>query len=48
MFSNLGIVREAISDTELKVLSISEGKESVEQASEEYVSSIKAELKKNC
>ena len=26
MFSNLGIVREAISDTELKVLSIGEGK----------------------
>ena len=44
MFSNLGIVREAISDTELKVLSIGEGKEIIVQASKDYVSSIKAEL----
>lgn len=44
MFSNLGIVREAISDTELKVLSIGKGKEIIVQASKDYVSSIKAEL----
>ena len=44
MFSNLGIVREAISDTELKVLSIGEGKEIIVQASKDYVSSIKAEF----
>lgn len=44
MFSNLGIVREIISDTELKVLSIGEGKEIIVQASRDYVSSINAEL----
>lgn len=44
MFSNLGIVKEAISDTELKVLSIGEGKEIIVQASKDYVSSIKGEL----
>lgn len=44
MFSNLGIVREVISDTELKVLSIGEGKEIIVQASRDYVSSINAEL----
>lgn len=44
MFSNLGIVKEAISDTELKVLSIGEGKEIIVQASKDYVSSIKVEL----
>lgn len=44
MFSNLGIVREAISDTELKVLSIGEGKEIIVQASKDYVSSIEDEL----
>jgi len=44
MFSNLGIVREAISDTELLILNIGEGKEIVVQASKDYVSSIRAEL----
>lgn len=44
MFDNLGIVREAISDTELLILSIGEGKEIVVQASKDYVSSIKSEL----
>ena len=44
MFSNLGIVRESISDTELKVLSIGEAKEIIVQASKDYVSSIRAEL----
>lgn len=44
MFSNLGIVKKVISDTELKVLSIGEGKEIIVQASKEYVASIKAEL----
>ena len=44
MFNNLGIVREAISDTELRILSIGEGKEIIVQASRDYVSSIKAEL----
>ena len=44
MFSNLGIVREAISDTELLILSIGEGKEIVVKASKDYVSSIRAEL----
>ncbi|WWU65635.1 hypothetical protein QJR26_04535 [Clostridium baratii] len=44
MFGNLGIVRGVLSDTELEVLSIGEGKEIVVQASENYVSSIKAEL----
>ncbi|MDI9218132.1 hypothetical protein [Clostridium tertium] len=44
MFNNLGIVRDVISDTELKVLSIDEGKEVIIKASKDYVSSIKAEL----
>ena len=44
MFSNLGIVREAISDTELKELSIGEGKDIIVEASKDYVSSIKPEL----
>ena len=44
MFSNLGIVREAISDTELLILNIGEGKEIVVQASKDYVSSLRAEL----
>lgn len=44
MFDNLGIVRGVISDTELEVLSIGEGKGIVVQASENYVASIKAEL----
>ena len=44
MFENLGIVKEAISATELKVLSIGEGKEIIVQASKDYISSIKAEL----
>ena len=44
MFENLGIVRGVLSDTKLEVLSIGEGKEIVVQASENYVSSIKAEL----
>ena len=44
MFSNLVIVREAISDTKLKVLSIGEGKEIIVQASKDYISSIRAEL----
>ena len=44
MFDDLGIVREAISDTELLILSIGEGKEIIVQASKDYVSSIKVEL----
>ena len=44
MFDDLGIVREAISDTELLILSIGEGKEILVQASKDYVSSIRAEL----
>lgn len=44
MFENLGIVREVLSDTELKILSIGEGKEIIVKASKDYVSSIKAEL----
>lgn len=44
MFSNLGIVTEKISETELKVLSIKENKEIIVEASKEYVSSIAAEL----
>ena len=44
MFDDLGIVREAISDTELLILSIGEGKEIIVQASKDYVSSIRAEL----
>ncbi len=44
MFDNLGVVREVISDTELLILSIGEGKEIVVQASKDYVSSLRAEL----
>ena len=44
MFNNLGIVREAISDTELKVYNSVEKKEVIVKASKYYVSSIKAEL----
>lgn len=44
MFDDLGIVREAISDTELLILSIGEGKEIIVQTSKDYVSSIRAEL----
>lgn len=44
MFRNLGIVKDVISDKELKVFSIGEGKEIIVKASENYVYSIKAEL----
>ncbi|WP_338631287.1 hypothetical protein [Clostridium baratii] len=44
MFRNLGIVKDVIGDKELKVFSIGEGKEIIVKASENYVSSIKAEL----
>ncbi|MCR1951297.1 hypothetical protein NSA50_09570 [Clostridium sp. DSM 100503] len=44
MFDNIGIVREAISDTELKVLSFGEGKDIVVKASKEYIASVKSEL----
>ncbi|CAM2079418.1 MAG: Bacillus phage SPbeta YonK domain-containing protein [uncultured Clostridium sp.] len=44
MFRNLGIVREAISDTELKVYNSVEKKEVIVKASKDYVSSIKVEL----
>lgn len=44
MFSNLGIVREVVSDTELKVYNSVEKKEVIVKASRDYVSSIKAEL----
>ena len=44
MFNNLGIVREVISDTELKVYNSIEKKEVIVKASKDYVSSIKAEL----
>lgn len=44
MFNNLGIVREVISDTELKVYNGIEKKEVIIKASKDYVSSIKAEL----
>ncbi len=45
MFSNLGIVREVVSDTELKVYNSIEKKEVIVKASKEYVTSIKLELK---
>jgi len=44
MFSNLGIVREVISDTELKVYNIVNHTDVIVIASKDYVSSIKAEL----
>ena len=44
MFNNLGIVREVISDTELKVYNGIEKKEVIIKDSKDYVSSIKAEL----
>ncbi|MCR1950439.1 hypothetical protein NSA50_05080 [Clostridium sp. DSM 100503] len=45
MFSNLGVVREVISDTELKVYNSVEKKEVIVKASKDYVTSIKLELK---
>lgn len=45
MFSNLGIVRDVVSDTELKVYNSVEKKEVIVKASKEYVTSIKLELK---
>ncbi|MBS6502181.1 MAG: hypothetical protein KH415_11225 [Clostridium sp.] len=45
MFSNLGTVREVVSDTELKVYNSVEQKEVIVKASKDYVSSIKLELK---
>ena len=44
MFRNLGVVREVISNTELKVSNIITKEEVIVMASEDYVSSIKAEL----
>ncbi|MCR1952905.1 hypothetical protein NSA50_18035 [Clostridium sp. DSM 100503] len=44
MFSNLGIVRDIVSDTELKVYNSLEKKEVIVKASKEYVTSIKLEL----
>ena len=44
MFNNLGIVREVVSDTELKVYNSVEKKEVIVKASKDYVSSIKVEL----
>ena len=44
MFNNLGIVIEALSDTELKVHNSVEKKDVIVKASKDYVSSIKAEL----
>lgn len=44
MFNNLGIVREVISDTELRVYNSVEKKEDIVKASKDYVSSIKVEL----
>ena len=44
MFNNLGIVIEALSDTELKVYNSVEKKDVIVKASKDYVSSIKAEL----
>ena len=44
MFRNLGVVREVISDTELKVYNSVEKREVIVKASKDYVSSIKAEL----
>ncbi len=45
MFSNLGVVREVISDTELKVYNSVEKKEVIVKASKGCVTSIKLELK---
>lgn len=45
MFSNLGIVRDVVSDTELKVYNSVEKKEVIVKASKGYVTSIKLELK---
>ena len=45
MFSNLGIVRDVVSDTELKVYNSVEKKEVIVKASKDYVTSIKLELK---
>ncbi|MBX9185263.1 hypothetical protein [Clostridium sp. K04] len=44
MFNNLGIIIEALSDTELKVYNSVEKKDVIVKASKDYVSSIKAEL----
>lgn len=44
MFRNLGIVKEVVSDTELKVYNSVEKKEVIVKASKDYVSSIKVEL----
>ena len=44
MFNNLGIVIEALSDTELKVYNSVEKKDVIVKSSKDYVSSIKAEL----
>ncbi len=44
MFDNIGIVREVISDIELKVLSFGEGKDIIVKASKEYIASVKSEL----
>ena len=44
MFNNLGIVIEALSDTELKVYNSVEKNDVIVKASKDYVSSIKAEL----
>ncbi len=45
MFSNLGIVRDVVSDTELKVYNSIEKKEVIVKDSKEYVTSIKLELR---
>ena len=44
MFNNLGIIIEALSDTELKVYNSVKKKDVIVKASKDYVSSIKAEL----
>ena len=44
MFDNLGVVREVISDTELKVYNSIEKREVIVKASKDYVSSLRAEL----
>lgn len=44
MFRNLGIVRESVSDTKLRVYNSVEKKEEIVIASRNYVSAIKAEL----
>lgn len=44
MFRNLGVVREVVSDTKLKVYNSVEKKEEIVIASRDYVSAIKAEL----